>query len=335
MNIASPSQRSAPAVARAPGKTILTGEHFAVLGAPAVAMAINLYSQVEAKPTGHAHVEVEADIPLYATSITNRNLALSDARNMLAPLRLAAETTLKHLRRIRNGVNVNVECEIPIGAGLGSSASINVAIISAVSRSFGVRLDKKDICKLAFTPENVLHGRSSGVDQATCSYGGIIQFTRPFNVKPVRIREPPKILVCDTGIHHSTKNLVGAVLKRSKKQKANFQRYISQVKQISHSAVKALETQDTTMLGSLMYENHELLKKVGVSHPMLDKFVETARKAGALGAKLTGAGGGGCILALYEDSRSRKGIVQALRKQGGYPYNVSMDYNGVQSLSLQ
>jgi mevalonate kinase len=298
-------------------------------------MAINLYSQVEVKPSGHAHVEVEADIPLYATSITNRNLALSSARNLLAPLRLAAKTTLRHLGLTGNGVSVNVECEIPIGAGLGSSASINVAIISAVSRLLGVRLDKKEICKLAFTPENVLHGKSSGVDQATCSYGGIIQFTRPFNVKPVRIRESPKIVVCDTGIHHSTKNLVGAVLKRSKKQKSNFQRYVSQVKQISHSAVRALETQDDTMLGSLMYENHELLRKVGVSHPMLDKLVETARRAGALGAKLTGAGGGGCILALYEDTRSRTRIVQALRRQGGYPYIVSMDYDGVQSLSLR
>lgn len=335
MNPTSPSPRPAPSVARAPGKTILTGEHFAVLGAPAIAMAINLYSQVEARPTVHKHVDVEADIPLYATTIANRNLALSDARSLLAPLRLAAQTTLKDLHRISNGVNVNVECEIPIGAGLGSSASINVAIISAVSRSFGARLNKKQICKLAFTPENVLHGRSSGVDQATCSYGGIIQFTRPFNVKPVRIREPPKILVCDTGIHHSTKNLVGAVLRRSRKQKTNFQQYVSQVKQISHSAVKALETEDNTMLGTLMYENHELLKKVGVSHPMLNKLVDTARKAGALGAKLTGAGGGGCILALYEDSRSRTKIVKALKKQGGHPYNVSMDHNGVQSVSLR
>ncbi len=334
MRIASPRIPARPAVARAPGKTILIGEHFAVLGAPAVAMAINMYSTVEVHPTGNKKVEVEADIPLYAASTSGRQLELSEASKLLEPLRLAAETTLAYSHRKAGGVSVNVECEIPIGAGLGSSASINVAIISGVARSIGIRLDKKDVCRLAFVPENVLHGKSSGVDQATCSYGGIIQFTRPFNVKRVRVRGIPNILVCDTGIHHSTKSLVDAVLKRSKKQKTNFQQYVSQVKQISNMAVKALETRDDALLGSLMYENHELLQRVGVSHPMLDKLVETARRAGALGAKLTGAGGGGCILVLCEDDKSCARIGKVLRRAGGRPYDVSMDLKGVQSSPL-
>ena len=334
MRIASARLQARPAVARAPAKTILIGEHFAVLGAPAVAMAINMYSTVEVHPTSSKKVQVEADIPLYTTSVSRRQLELSDASKLLEPLRLAAEATLAHSHRKPGGVNVNVECEIPIGAGLGSSASINVAIIAGVARSIGTRLDKKDVCKLAFVPENVLHGKSSGVDQATCSYGGIIQFTRPFNVKRVRVRGIPNILVCDTGIHHSTKNLVGAVLKRSKKQKANFRQYVSQVKEISKMAVKALETGDDGLLGSLMFENHELLQIVGVSHPMLDKLVEAARRAGALGAKLTGAGGGGCILVLCEEDNSRSRVGRVLRKAGGRVYDVSMDRKGVQSVPL-
>jgi mevalonate kinase len=187
------------------------------------------------------------------------------------------------------------------------------------------------VSKIAFTPENVLHGKSSGVDQATCSYGGIIQFTRPFNVRRVRVREPPNILVCDTGIHHSTRTLVGSVLEKSEHEKEKFQEYIHDVRGISQTAVKSLETGDFTTLGYLMFENHELLKKVGVSHPMLDKLVNVAKKAGALGAKLTGAGGGGCILALCEDDTSRAKITRALRKNNGQIYNVNMEPNGVRA----
>jgi mevalonate kinase len=309
----------------------LTGEHFAVLGAPAVAMAINLYSTVQVTPINRRTVEVEADIPMSTTRFDDQTFELADARKLFQPLKLAAQTTLRQLHRTREGVKVNVECEIPIGAGLGSSASINVAIISGVSKSQHVNLGKKQVSEIAFTPENVLHGKSSGVDQATCAYGGIIQFQRPFNIRRVRVRKAPNIIVCDTGIHHSTRQLVGSVLEKSKHDKNRFVNYIHDVRGISQTAVKALETGDYHSLGYLMYENHELLKKVGVSHPMLDKLVNVAKKSGALGAKLTGAGGGGCIIALCETKQDRIRISRALRRNGGLPYDVIMDLDGVKT----
>ncbi len=294
-------------------------------------MAIDLYSTVETSPSDGARVLVEADIPLHETSPNELRRALSNANESLEPLRLAAQTTLEYLGRKPGGLAVDVECEIPIGAGLGSSASISVAIISCVARAHGIGLDKREISKIAFAPENVLHGKSSGVDQATCTYGGIIRFQRPFNVTRISVKRPPTFLVCDTGIHHSTKNLVGAVLKRSKRETGKFEKYVSQVKDISASAIKALESDDSNLLGSLMYENHELLRRVGVSHPMLDKLVNKAKAAGALGAKMTGAGGGGCILALCEDNNDRARIARVLRRQGGIPYLISTDPDGVES----
>jgi len=294
-------------------------------------MAINLYSTVEATPSNSASVVVEADIPLNETSPKELRKSLSNATTLLKPLRLAAEMTLEYLGRKPGGIAVDVECEIPIGAGLGSSASINVAIISSVAGAHGVGLDKREISKIAFTPENVLHGKSSGVDQATCAYGGIIRFQRPFNVTPISVKRPPTFLVCDTGIHHSTKNLVGAVLKKSKRETSKFEKYVSQVKEISGGAIRALQSGDSNLLGSLMYENHELLRRVGVSHPMLDKLVNKAKAAGALGVKMTGAGGGGCILALCEDDKDRAKIARILKRQGGIPYLVSTDPKGVES----
>ncbi len=300
-----------------------------VLGAPAVAMAINLYSQV---PKNGSGVAVNADIPLRFLAGKAGNPVVHDPRGLLHPLQLAAEATLKHIGSSAHGVHVNVECEIPVAAGLGSSASTTVAIISAVAKSKGVELNKKEIFKLAFVPENFLHGKPSGVDQATCIYGGMIQFTRPSSVKTVRPKKDPVMLVCDTGIHHATRTLVGCVVQKSQREKKDFQSYLVEVREISNGVVKALREGDDEDLGLLMYQNHELLREIGVSHPKLDHLVEAARRAGALGAKLTGAGGGGSIIVLTRSVSARDRIARVLRKQGGTPYKISIDRSGVESL---
>ena len=321
------------AISRAPGKIILAGEHFVVLGAPAVAMAINLYSEVKVTPKNSPGVDVDADIPLRFLAGKNRNSGVSDPRQLLRPLQLAAEATLKQVVAKDRGLRVNVECEIPVAAGLGSSASTTVAIISAVARSRGIELSRKKIFKLAFIPENFLHGKPSGVDQAACIYGGLIRFNRPSNVRTVRLEKEPAIVVCDTGIHHATGTLVGGVVRKSRREKKDFRDYIAKVRDISNGVVNALREGDDVELGVLMYQNHDLLRKIGVSHPKLDHLVEVARRAGGLGAKLTGAGGGGCMIVLCRSTRDRDRMSRVLRREGGTPYKVSMDATGVESQS--
>jgi len=328
-----PTDDLSPAISRAPGKIILAGEHFVVLGAPAVAMAINLYSHVQATPKDSSGVDVDADIPLRFLAGKNRNSEVPDTRQLLRPLYLAAEATLKQVGAEDRGLRVNVECEIPVAAGLGSSASTTVAIISAVARSRGIELSRKKIFKLAFVPENFLHGKPSGVDQAACIYGGMIRFNRPSNVKTVRLEKEPAIVVCDTGIHHSTGTLVGGVVRKSHREKKDFRDYIAKVRDISKGVVKALRQGDDEDLGVLMYQNHDLLRKIGVSHPKLDHLVEVARRSGGLGAKLTGAGGGGCMIVLCRSVKDRERMSRILRREGGTPYQVSMDVTGVESHS--
>lgn len=301
-----------------------------MLGAPAVAMAINLYSSAEVKRNNTNNVKIGVDIPLKFLARSNTSGRVSDSEGFLRPLRIAAEATLGHLGSAKGGVDVNVECEIPIAAGLGSSASTTVATISAVAKAQGAELERKEIFKLAFIPERFLHGKPSGVDQATCIYGGTIEFTRPSSVQLVKIKSDPLLLLCDTGIHHETKTLVGSVVRKSQVEKDNFRDYLSQVKEISKGVLKALKTGDSNDLGSLMSENHELLQKIGVSHPKLDRLVAVARGAGALGAKLTGAGGGGCMIAVCSSPKSRQRIEKALKKEGGIPYRISRDMHGVQ-----
>src|SRR5438093_3976787 len=227
-----PTSEPSPTIARAPGKIILSGEHFVVLGAPAVAMAINLYSHVQVIPKNGSGVSVTADIPLRFLPGTSRSSTVTDPGELLRPLQLAAEATLKHIASNDGALQVSVECEIPVAAGLGSSASTTVAIISAVARSKGIELSKRKIFELAFVPENFLHGKPSGVDQATCIYGSMIQFSRPSTVKTVRPKKDPVFLVCDTGIHHATRTLVGGVVQKSKKEKKDLQNYLAEDREI-------------------------------------------------------------------------------------------------------
>jgi mevalonate kinase len=325
-----PSSFPAIVSSRAPGKIILSGEQFVVLGAPAVAMAVDLYSKIEVRPSESGRIEVTADIPLHLVGEADKVLSPEQNQELLEPLRLAVSATLDHLAAKDRSVHVDANCEIPIGAGLGSSASTTVATISAVAKARGTRLDRQDIFKLAFIPERYLHGQPSGVDQATCTYGGIIQFRKPSEIKTIQLKRPPIILVCDSGVHRSTKALVGSVVKRSGEQTEKFQTHLEEVTVLSNNVVNALRDEDDKELGSLMNRNHELLRQIGVSTPSLDGLVATARKAGALGAKLTGAGGGGCIIALCEDNRTRANIARELRKEGGTIYNVSLDLQGVE-----
>ncbi len=329
MSSSSPTTSPSTVSSRAPGKIILSGEQFVVLGAPAVAMAVNLYSRIEVRPSQSGRIEVTADIPLHLVGDADKELSARENQELLEPLRLAASATLDHLATRGRSVHVDANCQIPIGAGLGSSASTTVATISAVAKSRSTRLNRREIFELAFIPENYLHGQPSGVDQATCTYGGIIQFKKPSKIKVISVERPPTILVCDSGVHRSTKALVGSVVKRSREQTERFQTHLGEVTAISNAVVKALKSEDDDELGSLMDRNHKLLRQIGVSTPGLDRLVAEARKAGALGAKLTGAGGGGCIIALCDDKEARSNIARKLRNVGGTIYNVSLDLGGV------
>lgn len=295
-----------------------------------MSMAINLYSNVDVGRSKSNDIEVTADIPLGLVADADKSPSAVSNQALLEPLRLAADATLDHLKVIDKNVSVEASCEIPIGAGLGSSASTTVATISAVGKSRGTILDRDDIFQLAFVSENYLHGKPSGVDQATCTFGGILQFEKPAQITPVKVKRAPRILVCDSGVHRSTKVLVGSVVKRSGMEKRRFHDHLDEVSEISTGVVKAMKREDVSQLGSLMSRNHELLRQIGVSTPMLDHLVEEAKRVGAVGAKLTGAGGGGCMIALCDDKASELKVAKRLKQEGGRIYNVALDSRGVQ-----
>jgi len=300
-----------------------------VLGAPAVAMAINLYTYAGVSRGWAGTIDVTADIPMDLAGKEGPGEAVKDTARLLEPLRLAAREALAYVGRKLAGVRVEVECGIPIGAGLGSSAAASVAIIAATAQSQGVKLSVDDIIKVAFTPESYLHGKPSGVDHSTCATGGVLTFRKPDIVKALNISWVPRILVCDSGIHRSTGSLVRAVIRKSESEKTLFESHVADASRISLGAARALKHGDGEELGILLNRNQELLVNIGVSNPTLNHLIGVALKAGALGAKLTGAGGGGCIIAVCRDSKSETKIGKALRQSGGMVYKVGMDSDGV------
>jgi mevalonate kinase len=306
-------------VASAPGKVILFGEHFVVYGEPAVVMAID--------KRAYALAESRKDRRIY---INSKNLGISgvfvgesfeakkgghEARVKLEPIRNAAQKVLNLAGR-KIGVSIEVRSAIPIAVGLGSSAAVVTATATAVSKLLSANLSKKDIFRIAYEAERIVHGTPSGIDPAISTYGGTLLFSQDKDFKPLEVKGDIPLVIGDTGIERSTGEQVAIVRERKKQYPSIFDPIVEAGGKIAHHAIKALKTGNLQQLGKLMNINQALLYAVGVSNESLERLIYAARKAGALGAKLTGGGGGGCIIALSPPNMLKK-VAKAIERAGG------------------
>lgn len=319
-------------IASAPAKIILFGEHFVVFGEPAVVLAID--------KRAYAHVELRKDKRIY---VQPRDLKLSGyfekdefeaergtpkkAKKELAPVKLAAQKVLDHTKR-NVGVSVEIRSDIPVAAGLGSSAAVAAATAKAVSPLLDVKLSSEAIFNIAYEAERIVHGTPSGIDPAIATYGGVLLFKRGEGFKPLNVKENIQLIVGNTGVVRSTGSLVARVRKAREKFPSIIEPIIKAGGEIANQAVETLKQGDLISVGELMNINHALLYAVGVSSEPIEKLVYAARNAGALGAKLTGAGGGGCIIALAEKQKREK-IVNAIEKAGGTAFIAQKSDEGV------
>jgi len=295
-------------MAEAPAKVILLGEHFCVHGASALSVAVNLYARVrvEAKPAVGLQV-----------------LGLEGFPSLVEAVKLGVQAVFQRAGKPLPSLEVRVSSEIPIGAGLGSSASIAAAAIAATLRLAGLTPSKDLVMDLCSIPERLIHGNPSGVDQATVILGGLIFFKRgeAWKLNP----QPLSLVVGDTGERRSTGRLVerfGSLLAKKRGE------YLAEAEELTLQALKALKEGNLEGLGEAMNKAQKLLSKFQLSTPKLDRLVEAALKGGALGAKLTGAGGGGCMVALTRPGEAGR-VAEALRRAGGKPYMVEVDWEGL------
>jgi mevalonate kinase len=224
-------------------------------------------------------------------------------------------------------ISVKIESDIPPGAGLGSSAAIVVATVAAINEHLGLGLSRKEIASTAYSIEKrVQNDLGSPMDTALATFGGYCRVTR--EVQPIELPRLDLIVGC-TKLSHDTFSEVEKVQRLKESYPDVVEPIFQAIGAISARAVPLIREQDMSRLGELMNLNHGLLEALGVCTRELSELVYAARNAGnALGAKLTGAGGGGCIIALPQTG-SREALMAVLRQARGSAFAVKTGCEGV------
>jgi mevalonate kinase len=294
----------------APGKVILFGEHAVVYGYPAIAVPVSEVSakaMVEDGPAGQGVVVVAPDL--------DRRVVVGEAPDN-DPLACIVRGSLKAMRRTTApDVTITVTSTVPIARGMGSGAAVSTAIVRALAHHLHFWLPSQAISDLVYDAEVIYHGTPSGIDNTVIAFEKPVYFVKEVTREIFWVGQPFLLTVADTGIASPTREVVGDLQRR---YLADMDRYRPVFERAGEIAVKARAAMAQGMiglLGQLMDQNHELLQRMGVSCRELDRLVTAAREGGALGAKLSGAGWGGNMIALVsEETRGRVDL--ALRLAG-------------------
>jgi mevalonate kinase len=299
-------------VGSAPGKSILLGEHAVVYDRPAIAIPV---TQVHAKAfITPLPKEIPGTVQLEAPDIN-----LHTTLDRLSPdnpfvLLLTKLTDTLNIRTLP-AFKLRVKSTIPIASGLGSGAAISVAIIRAVSAFLGHPLPDEQVSALTLLTEKHYHGTPSGIDNTVITYNQPIYFIRGKPFELLQIPCPFTLVIANSGIKSSTAESVGDVRRWVQSEPARYEHIFDEIASLVNQSRALIEQGEPLKIGALMTQNHALLQQIGVSSPALDGLVQTALTAGALGAKLSGGGRGGNIIALVEPD-SASGVAAALRTYG-------------------
>lgn len=295
--------------ASAPGKIILFGEHAVVYNRPALAVPVTqVHVDVEVRDSNSAGVWIHATvIDLHAELSTLPSdhpigsviLGLLQRFGMFNPPNL----------------EIKIDSTIPVASGLGSGAAVSVALIRAISSYFSYSLTNEQINSLAYESERLHHGTPSGIDNTVITYAMPVYFIKGQPIETFKAGKPFTIVIGDTGIPAPTKESVGDVRRLWLRDSVYYEDIFDEIAQLALIARRSIESGKPELLGELMDQNHAFLQQLTVSSPELDRLVDAARNAGALGAKLSGGGRGGNMIALVEQA-SAESVAEALMSAG-------------------
>jgi mevalonate kinase len=305
---------SHPVTATAPGKIILFGEHAVVYHRPAIAVplaAVQAVAVLEpaAAPTG---------LRLIAADL-NRDYFLAAAAED-DPLAVIVRHTLRRLGQANPPDAVlTVNSTIPLGRGLGSGAAISTAIARALAQFLRQPLPPAEISALVYQVEKLYHGTPSGIDNTVIAFGQPVFFIKGKPIQRLQVSQPLTLVVGDTGVVAPTHLVVGDLRQRRQAEPNRYEGYFDEIAALAGHARVVIEhgVAGPQVIGKLMNDNQELLETIGVSSPELEQLIRAARQAGALGAKLSGAGWGGNMIALVSaEPGAAQAVAQALTTAG-------------------
>jgi mevalonate kinase len=333
------------AEASAPAKLILCGEHAVVYGAAAIALPLSdMRARVQVAPA-----PAGSGMHLHAPDLSESWTLAERPDHPLSELVSAALRQMQVLGPEPPDLELTIRSAIPVAGGLGSGAAVATALVRALAGAQGVVLPPDDVAALVYLSEQRYHGTPSGIDNTVIAHEQAIWYERQQDgqpepavvrqaaqvpgaqrrprsdilIEPVEIGDALTLVIGDTGIRSETRLPVGEVRRRWESDQQNYQYLFNRVDYVVRQVRIALASGDTTTLGLMLNENQELLEEMGVSSPELNALVAAAQQAGALGAKLSGGGWGGVMLALAYDAEHAAEIATALLRAGATEARVT------------
>jgi mevalonate kinase len=296
----------------APGKVILCGEHAVIYGSAAIALPVFQVSTVTrifakpVSPSGEVHIispQISMDTSLSSIPIQN-------------PLRATIEFVMQELKIDHiPACEIRIQSTLPLAAGMGSSASVTVSLVRALSTFLGHPFENKIINQIAFEVEKLYHGSPSGIDNSVITFETPLLFQLESGIQTLKIARSFSLVIADTGIKSSTAAAVAGVRKRWEKNKNSFEIIFNEIDHLTKQIKDALEQGKLEVIGPALTRNHELLQHIGVSSKELDQLVVAAVDSGAFGAKLSGGGLGGNMIALVAEENALE-IAHHLEEKG-------------------
>jgi mevalonate kinase len=291
------------------GKTIFFGEHFTVYGTPVIAFALSMTADAEAVRTGSGGWEIR-----------DRRHESKGYKEEKKKMQIESlERIFKYLKFYPEHLRITLTGDLPAVSGIGATGASSVSIVRALSEEFRLNLSDEEVNAASYEAEIAYHGpKTVGIDNLVATYGGIISLVKgvPNVVQRIKLKAPIEVVIGNTGIVANTKTLIDGFADRKKRFPEKYDLLIDKADQIAKRAIKCIEAFDLEAMGQLMNQNHSLLEEAEVSCPELNFLVNLSRQEGALGAKQTGSGGGGCMLALTPGKTLQEKVAGAIEGKG-------------------
>ena len=308
--------------ASAPGKVILFGEHFVVYGVKAILCAINKRVTVTAEKIEGEKISIKSNM---GDLILEPNKPVSEINSPLKPFYYLANKMLQSQNQT-TGIEIIIESDIPIGVGLGSSSACCVAGAAAISRLF-IETSREEILELAIAAEKTIFQNTSGADCTVCTYGGIMEYDKKNGFTKIESESNFHLVIANSNIKHSTESVVARVKQFKEENKIEFSKLCNDESKLVEDVLKLLTGNNIKELGQKIIQNQEYLETIGVSNEKLRDIIQVGQKS-SFGAKITGAGGGGCIISLTDELNLEHSINQ-FRDKNYECFSVKIDFKGL------